>query len=135
MFTYYTHKKNTQHIMLSEKCILLTKNGLQMNYSHKFARHSLVFFFFRFRRKKACLSQPIFYLLLKCFTHAAHASHINILTRIHTHTHTQTRALPFFFFFHYHRFCTSSYIFISSPSLSVVRLNLTHTLPLETKQY
>lgn len=57
--------------MLSEKCILLTKNDLQMNYSHKFARHSLVHK--SGNRKPVCLHR-FFYLLLKCFIHSAYIS-------------------------------------------------------------
>ena len=81
MFTFYTHRKNTQHIMLSEKCILLTKNDLQMNYSHKFARHSHILE--SGERKPVRLNQ--FLSFVKMFhTFCIHIIHLNSFSHSHS---------------------------------------------------
>ena len=81
MFTFYTHRKNTQHIMLSEKCILLTKNDLQMNYSHKFARHSHILE--SGERKPVRLNQ--FLSFVKMFhTFCIHIIHLNSFSHFHS---------------------------------------------------
>ena len=128
--------------MLSEKCILLTKNDLQMNYSHKFARHSLDHE--SGERKPVHLNQ--FFLFFVKMFHACciHIVHLNsfILTLIfssflsrHFLLHSLflsfslTPSLPLFsfflssFHFHYH-YSHFEYAFTSSLPLALFN----HTL-------
>ena len=93
MFTFYTHRKNTQHIMLSEKCILLTKNDLQMNYSHKFARHSHILE--SGERKPVRLNQ--FLSFVKMFhTFCIHIIHLNSFSHSHSFSLSFSLSLSLF---------------------------------------
>ena len=93
MFTFYTHRKNTQHIMLSEKCILLTKNDLQMNYSHKFARHSHILE--SGERKPVRLNQ--FLSFVKMFhTFCIHIIHLNSFSHFHSFSLSFSLSLSLF---------------------------------------
>ena len=113
MFTFYTHRKNTQHIMLSEKCILLTKNDLQMNYSHKFARHSHILE--SGERKPVRLNQ--FLSFVKMFhTFCIHIIHLNSFSHFHSFSLSLSLSLSLFL--------SRSLSLSLSLSLSIITLSL-----------